>query len=342
MDECLFLKACRKQPAPRTPIWIMRQAGRYLPEYRRVRSKVSFLELCKTPELAAEVAVSAQEVLGVDAAILFADILLISEPLGFKLEFVEDKGPVISNPLRSASDLNRFKEVDVSKNLSYVLEAVQQTRSRLKPGIPLIGFAAAPFTLASYLIEGGSSKNHARTRELMRAEPEFWDSLMRRLVAATIPYLNAQAASGTQALQLFDSWVGIVLPEEFSKLVLPYIKLLIRGLTPGVPVIYFGTRTAPFFPWLKETGASVIGVDSLMPLDAAWNQLGDVAIQGNLDPKTLLTDAATVKNETEKILKLARGKPGHIFNLGHGILPDTPLESVHAMIDTVKNWKTTP
>ncbi|HET9869199.1 MAG TPA: uroporphyrinogen decarboxylase [bacterium] len=341
LADSLFLKACRREPVDRTPLWIMRQAGRYLPQYRSVRAKVSFLELCKTPELAAEVTVTAQETLGVDAAILFADILLIAEPLGFKLEFAPSGGPVIRNPFRSASDLKRLRPVDPSTDLAYVLQAVSLIRSQLQPGIPLIGFAGAPFTLASYLIEGGGSKDHARVKALLGDEAA-WSGLMDRLVTATTAYLTAQAAAGAQALQLFDSWVGILTPEQFQTRVLPYLKKLIAGLPAGVPVIYFGTQTAPLFPWIKETGATVVGVDWRMPLDEAWKRLEGLAVQGNLDPEVLLTDPATVRRETEKILTLAAGRPGHIFNLGHGILPHTPLENVRAMIETVKAHPTRP
>jgi uroporphyrinogen decarboxylase len=338
VQESLFLKACRKEPVERAPLWIMRQAGRYLPQYQAVRSKVSFLELCKTPELAAEVTVTAQEVLGVDAAILFADILLIAEPLGFKLEFAESGGPVIRNPFRSSSDLKRVKETDPSYDLAYVMRAVSLIRSRLKPDIPLIGFAGAPFTLASYLIEGGGSKDYVRVKAVLKDE-KTWNALMEKLVSATASYLNAQAASGAQALQLFDSWVGILNPGQFKTLVLPYLKELIARLPAGIPVIYFGTQTAPFFPFLKETGATVVGVDWRTPLDEAWKQLEGLAVQGNLNPEILLTDPATVRLETEKILKSVQGRPGHIFNLGHGILPKTPMENVRAMIEAVKAYK---
>jgi uroporphyrinogen decarboxylase len=336
--DSLFLKACRKESLTRPPLWIMRQAGRYLPEYRQIRAKVSFLELCKTPELAAEVTVAAQEILGVDAAILFADILLISEPLGFNLEFVEAGGPVIHNPFRSAADLKRLQEVDGAWDLSYVMNAVRQIRSHLKPDIPLIGFAGAPFTLASYLIEGGGSKDYFHTRAIL-SDIGVWDELMKKLVAATVSYLNAQVTAGAQALQLFDSWVGILTPDEYQRLVLPYLKQLIASLTPGVPVIYFGTQTEPFFPWIKDSGANVVGVDWRVDLDKAWKQLGNVAIQGNLNPEVLLTDPPTVRREAEKILRQANGRPGHIFNLGHGILPQTPMENVKTLIETVKTWK---
>ena len=246
-QESLFLKACRKESVTQTPLWIMRQAGRYLPSYREIRSKVSFLELCKTPELAAEVTVTAQETLGVDAAILFADILLIAEPLGFQLSFAESGGPVIHNPFRSGEDLKRLEKVEADYDLGYVMKAVHLIRSSLKPHIPLIGFAGAPFTLASYLIEGGGSKDYHNTRAVL-AEIKVWDELMKKLVEATVSYLNAQVMAGAQAVQLFDSWVGILAPEEFQRLVLPYLKLLIlhfSRLQPGIPVIYFGTQTAP-------------------------------------------------------------------------------------------------
>jgi uroporphyrinogen decarboxylase len=334
----LFLTACRREPTARPPLWIMRQAGRYLPEYREIRSKTSFLQLCKTPELASEVTVAAQEALGVDAAILFADILLIAEPLGFQLQFKETNGPVIPNPIRENADLKRLKKVNVEKDLDYVLEAVRKIRARLKPDIPLIGFAGAPFTLASYLIEGGGSKDYRHLKTFLAKNIASWDEFMSHLVTATLSYLNAQIASGAQAVQLFDSWVGVLSPQEFKQLVLPYLKLLIKGLNPGVPVIYFGTQTAPFFPYLKETGATVIGVDWRVDLDRAWKELGDVAIQGNLDPNVLLTTPDNVREKTIDILKKAGRKPGHIFNLGHGILPQTPMENVKTLIETVKKW----
>src|SRR5258708_3363176 len=309
-----------------------------MPQYRQIRSMVSFLDLCKNPDLAAEVTVHAQQELGVDAAILFADILLITEPMGFQLEFVESGGPVIRNPFRAGTDLKRLRDFDAEEELGYVMEAIHQIRARLKPDIPLIGFAGAPFTLASYVIEGGGSKDYFHTREVL-SDIVLWDELMKRLVASTISYLNAQIDAGAQAIQLFDSWVGILTPEEFQRLVLPYLKVLIKGLKPGVPIIYFGTQTEPFFPWLKDTGATVIGVDWHMDLDKAWKQLGKVAIQGNLDPSVLLTSPDKIKVEAESILRKAGGKPGHIFNLGHGILPQTPVDNVHALIQTIKEWK---
>jgi uroporphyrinogen decarboxylase len=338
LADSLFLKACRKERTERTPLWIMRQAGRYLPEYQAIRSTVSFLTLCKRPDLAAEVTVSAQEVLGVDAAILFADILLISEPLGFQLEFADHGGPVIADPFRGSEDLKRLKDVNGPKDLSYVMEAVRLIRKRLKPDIPLIGFAGAPFTLASYLIEGGGSKDYIHTRAVMRGDFAVWDELMRRLVTGTVSYLNGQIDAGAQAIQLFDSWVGILTPEEFKRFALPYIQEVIRGLKP-VPVIYFGTETHPFFPQLKSTGANVIGVDWRTDLMNAWQQLGDVAVQGNLDPQVLLTDPGTVRKKTLELLQKVNGRPGHILNLGHGILPNTPMENVRALIETVKGWK---
>ncbi len=338
LNDSLFLKACRKETVDRTPLWIMRQAGRYLPEYKAIRSTVSFLTLCKRPDLAAEVTVSAQEVLGVDAAILFADILLIAEPIGFHLEFADHGGPVISNPFREAKDLARLKEANV-KELGYVMDAVKIIRHRLKPNIPLIGFAGAPFTLASYLIEGGGSKDYVHTREIMEGDFGVWHDLMQVLVASTSAYLNAQVAAGAQALQLFDSWVGILTPAEYKQFVLPYVQKLIKSLPKNVPIIYFGTETAPFYPFLKETGADVIGVDWHTNIMDSWKLLGDVAVQGNLDPKILLTTPDQVREETAKILKAVHGRPGHIFNLGHGILPTTPMENVRAMIETVKEWK---
>ncbi len=340
LHDSLFLKACRKEPTSRTPIWIMRQAGRYLPEYQDLRSSVSFLELCKTPELACRATVSAQEVLGVDAAILFADILLITEPMGFQLEFSDKGGPKIHNPFRQAEDLKRLKDVDPKKDLDYVMEAVRLIRSKLQVDIPLIGFAGAPFTLASYMMEGGSSRDFMHTRSLLAEDPDCWDQLMEKVVAATTSYLNAQVEAGAQALQLFDSWVGILSPVEYKKFVLPHLKRLTAALNPSVPLIYFGVHTGPFLPFLRETGATVFGVDWNIPLDEAWKLLGDTAIQGNLDPNLLLTATPNeVSVKTEGILRRAKGRPGHIFNLGHGILPKTPMENVKTMIETVKNWK---
>ena len=338
LKDCLFLKACRKEPTERTPIWIMRQAGRYLPGYRQIRAMVSFLDLCKTPDLAAEVTVHAQETLGADAAILFADILLITEPMGFQLEF-NDSGPVIKNPFRSSADLDRIRPVDGASDLPYVMQAVRTIRGTLKPDIPLIGFAGAPFTLASYLMEGGGSRDYFHTRSLL-GDIKTWDALMNNLVVSTASYLNAQVVAGAQAVQIFDSWVGILTPEEFQRLVLPYLKNLIHALRPGVPVIYFGTQTEPFFPFIKQMGATVVGVDWRVDLDKAWKKLGDVAIQGNMNPEILLSDSNAIKVEAERILRLAGGKPGHIFNLGHGILPQTPVENALALIQTVKEWKT--
>ena len=341
LSESLFLKACRKEKTDRTPVWLMRQAGRYQESYRKIRAQVSFLELCKTPALAAEVTVNAVAETGVDAAILFADLLLIAEPLGFKLEFAKDEGPVLHNPFRSSEDLSRVRAVDAATDLGYVAEAMKLCRSSLPSGIPLIGFAGAPFTLASYLIEGGGSKNYVKTKRLMMTEPQVWDAFSAKLAESTSGYLSMQVEAGCQAIQLFDSWVGCLSPGLFEKGVYPHLKKLVADLKlkhPGIPVIYFGTQTAPYFHLLKDLGAEVVGADWRIELDEAWTQLGDLAIQGNLDPVALYAPLPQLKAQAGDVLLRAAGRPGHIFNLGHGILPDTPYDHVKALVEMVHEY----
>lgn len=333
-----FLKACRGEPTDYTPIWLMRQAGRYMEEYRRVRAKVSLLELCKTPELAAEVTITAVERLGVDAAIIFSDILLIVEPLGIRLEFKKNEGPVLYNPIRSRVDLGKLRELDI-ESLSFVFDAIRYTRAGLKPDIPLIGFAGAPFTLASYLIEGRSSRNFVHTKTLMYRDPEAWHTLMGLLSRGLIRYLNGQITAGAQALQLFDSWVGCLSPSDYREFVLPHTRTIIQGIRPGTPVIHFGTGTAALLELMQEAGGDVIGVDYRVELDQAWERLGQVSIQGNLDPCVLFANRKVLEKKTQKILEQAQGRPGHIFNLGHGILPTTPIDNVLALVDFVHNYQ---
>jgi uroporphyrinogen decarboxylase len=331
-----FLRACRREPAEVTPIWLMRQAGRYMAEYRAIRSQVSFLDLCKRPELATEVTVTAAERLGVDAAILFADILLILEPLGLDLEFAKGEGPVIHNPVRTAAHVDRVKFLADVSSLHYVMEAVRSIRAALPTAMPLIGFAGAPFTLACYAIEGGGSRHYEQAKAFMYADPGAWDALMDRLTAATVRYLNAQAAAGAQALQVFDSWVGTLSPRDYARFVQPHMARLFAGLDPAVPVIHFGTGTATLLELQRDAGGSVIGLDWRVELDQAWQRLGhDVAVQGNLDPVVLLSPIKEIETQTRHILAQAAGRPGHIFNLGHGILPQTPVENVRALIDIV-------
>lgn len=334
-----FLKACRRESSAYTPVWIMRQAGRYMKEFRDIRSRVSLLELCKTPSLACEVTVHAQEFLGVDAAIIFADILLPIDALGAGLDYVKGQGPVIARPLRSEADFNNLADIDAAESLSYVMEAIKQTRSALKPNIPLIGFASAPFTLASYLIEGGSSRNYEHTKTMMYSRPELWHKLMNKLVDLSIDYLNAQAKAGAQALQVFDSWVGSLSPHDYKTYVLPHSKRLIQGLEKGYPVIHFGTGTSTLLPFMKEAGADVIGLDWRVELAEAWHSLGDVAVQGNLDPCVVFAEKEFIKKQSEAILRSVAGRAGHIFNLGHGVLPSMEPDKVKYLVEVVQTFK---
>ena len=336
LHNSLFLKACRREPTAVTPIWLMRQAGRYMAEYRAIRAKVGFLELCENPALACEVTVTAAERLGVDAAILFADILLILRPMGFDLEFAKGEGPVIHNPVREAKDVDRVRILDDVTPLNYVFDAVRLIRAALKPDLPLIGFAGAPFTLACYAIEGGSSRHYETAKAFMYRDPGAWDALMSRLVDATIAYLNAQADAGAQVLQLFDSWVGNLSPDDYRRFVQPHMTRLFLGLKPGVPTIHFGTDTGSLLELQRDAGGDVIGLDWRVELDRAWDRLGSgVAVQGNLDPTVLFAPIDEMKRQVAAILRRAAGRPGHIFNLGHGILPHTPVDSVLALVDAV-------
>jgi uroporphyrinogen decarboxylase len=305
-------------------------------EYREVRAKTTFLELCKTPSLAAEVTVTAVERLGVDAAIIFADILLILEPMGVELEFAEGEGPVIHNPVRKAQDVERLREVEDANAVDFVYEAIRQTRQALKPDIPLIGFCGAPFTLASYLIEGGGSKNYVHTKRLMYDDAGAWHAMMSLIARALATYLNAQIEAGAQAVQLFDSWVGCLSPDDYREFVLPHTREVIRGVRAGVPVIHFGTGTAALLELMHEAGGDVLGLDWRVRLDDGWRRVGhDVAVMGNLDPVALFANQDLLRAQAKRILDQAGGRAGHIFNLGHGILPQTPVENVIALVDMV-------
>jgi uroporphyrinogen decarboxylase len=339
MSDAIFLQACRRERTPYTPVWLMRQAGRYMAEYRAIRERVPFLTLCKTPELAAQVTVQAVERLGVDAAIIFADILLIVEPMGVRLEFSQGDGPVIHRPVRSGADVDHLREVVPEESLSFVFESVRLARSGLSSKIPLIGFSGAPFTVASYLIEGGSSRNYVETKRLMYGDPGAWHALMERLVRAITAYVNGQIASGAQAIQLFDSWVGCLSPADYRTFLLPHMRALFAGITPGTPVIHFGVETAGLLELLAEAGGDVIGVDWRIDLDSAWRRIGfDRAVQGNLDPVVLFAPLEELRSQTERVLRSAAGRPGHIFNLGHGILPQTPVDHVIALVDMVHEF----
>lgn len=304
-------------------------------EYRAVRERTGFLELCKTPELATEVTVYAAERLGVDAAIIFADILLILEPMGIELEFAKGEGPVIHNPVRTADDVERVREVENLEPLDYVFEAIRQTRRALRPNLPLIGFCGAPFTLASYMIEGGGSKNYVHAKTLMYDDGGAWDALMELISRALALYLNAQIAAGAQAVQIFDSWVGCLSPEDYRRYVLPHTRALINAITPGTPVLHFGTGTATLLELMREAGGDVIGFDWRVDLAEAWRRVGDVAVMGNLDPVQLFAGQDFIRAQAGRILEKAGGRNGHIFNLGHGILPATPVANVVALVDAV-------
>jgi uroporphyrinogen decarboxylase len=331
-----FLAACRREKSSYTPIWLMRQAGRYMEEYRKLRAQHDFLDLCKKPDLAAEITITPVERLGVDAAILFADILLILEPMGVGLEYAKNGGPVIHRPVRSGKDVDGLKEFAPEKELSFVYEAVKKIARALGNKVPLIGFAGAPFTLASYLIEGGGSRNYIHTKKLFYTAPEAWHRLMARLSKDVAEYLNCQIAAGAQAVQLFDSWAGCLTPNDYEQFVLPHSKAVIDAITPGTPVIHFSTGTAGLLKQIRAAGGDVIGVDWRMNLDDAWASVGhDVALQGNLDPVALFASPKEIKARATDILSRAGGGPGHIFNLGHGVLPETPVENVIALVDAV-------
>ena len=331
-----FLAACRREHTPYTPVWLMRQAGRYMEEYRKLRAQFDFLELCKRPDLAAEITVTPVERLGVDAAILFADILLLLEPMGVGLEYSKGDGPVIPRPVRTAADVDALKEAAPEKNLSFVFDAVKKCRAALNNKVPLIGFSGAPFTLASYLIEGGGSRNYIHTKRLYYSEPGAWKNLMDRLAQAVAEYLNGQIAAGAEAVQLFDSWAGCLSPTDYETYVLPYTRAAIQAITPGVPVINFSTGTSGALRTIRAAGGDVIGLDWRVNLDEGWAAVGyDVAVQGNLDPVALFASPQEIRKRVADILRRAGQRPGHIFNLGHGILPETPVSHVIAMVEAV-------
>jgi uroporphyrinogen decarboxylase len=314
----------------------MRQAGRYMAEYRALRQRYSFLELCRNSDAATEVTLQPIERLGVDGAILFADILLIVEPLGVGLEFSRGEGPVIGRPVRSDADVQRLKPFDVADAVPFVFDTVRKVVRALGGRVPLIGFAGAPFTVASYVVEGGPSRDYLHTKRLMYEEPEAWHRLMELLAGLTAAYLNGQIDAGCELVQLFDSWVGILSPADYRAHVLPHVQGLIRALRPGVPVIHFGTGTAGLLPLMRQAGGDVIGVDWRVELDQAWSAVGhDVGIQGNLDPAVLFARPAFIRRRAQDILDRAGGRPGHIFNLGHGVHQHTPVDHVRALVDSV-------
>ncbi len=333
----LFVRAAKAQPTDRTPVWFMRQAGRYMPEYRAIRKQYSLIEICKKPEVAAQVTIEAAEILKVDAAIIFADLLLPLEVMGLPFHFAAGEGPKVGSPVRIRQDVAALR-TDCAADLGYVSEAVKLVSKHFGDKLPVIGFCGAPFTLASYMIEGGGSRNYVFTKKMMYSAPEVWSKLMGKLVSVTSEYSTEQVRAGADTIQVFDSWVGCLSVEDYRRYVLPHAADLVKRLQKaGVPVIYFGTDSATLLPSMKETGAEVIGLDWRIPLDAGWQSMGfKGSVQGNLDPVLLFANWKELKARAEDILRRAAGRRGHIFNLGHGILPETPVDNVKALCDFVR------
>ena len=337
-----FLQACRGEQTAYTPVWFMRQAGRYLPEYQKIRSKVSFLELCKTPELAAEVTLQPIDIFGFDAAILFSDILIPMEAMNLALEFHEGKGPLFAQPVRSQKAVDDLVVPVPEDQLAFVLETIRLLRATLQ--VPLIGFAGAPFTLATYLIEGGSSKVFLHTKKMIFQEPQLYHNLMAKITACTSAYLQAQAKAGAQALQLFDSWVGILAPCDYEEFALPYVRSIISDLraTTDVPIIYFANNGSTLTKLTTTVGADVLGFDWRLPLGEAIARVGRHAVQGNIDPLALFLPQKRLEERIRSMLVEAREARGYIFNLGHGILPETPPEQVRIAVDAVHRFSGKP
>ncbi|MDN5294185.1 MAG: uroporphyrinogen decarboxylase [Eubacteriales bacterium] len=332
-----FLRACRREEVDCTPVWLMRQAGRYMEEYMAIRRRYSFLEMCKIPEVACEVTLQPVEKLGVDAAILFADILLPVEGMGLKLEFAKDEGPVIHNPVRTEKDVENLRIIDPEEDTGYVMAAIALIRRELAGKVPLIGFSGAPFTLASYMIEGGGPRDYKNCKKMMWQAPDLWHRLMKKIAKVVLLYLKAQIKAGAQAVQMFDSWVGALSPEDYREYVLPYSRYVLEGLKEeGVPVIHFANNASSMLELVAEAGGDVIGVDWRIDLDKAWERIGyDRAIQGNLDPMALFAPPKVIREKVKRILERAGNRPGHIFNLGHGIHKETPVENVIALVEAV-------
>ena len=334
-----FVRACLRQPVDRTPVWFLRQAGRYMPEYQAVRRHHSLLEICKQPQLAAEVTITAAEKLDVDAAIIFADLLLPFECMGLDFEFQAGEGPVVHHPVRTADDIARLR-TDRASELGYVARAIEKVVAHFKDRLGIIGFCGAPFTLASYMIEGGGSRNYIHTKTLMYRQTDAWRRLLDKLVIVLSQYARQQVEAGADVIQVFDSWAGALSVEDYREFVLPATKVLIREIQSfGVPVIYFGVDTASLLPAMRETHADVLGLDWRTSLDAAWRQLDYACgVQGNLDPITLFAEPELIRNRVRHILDQAGGRPGHIFNLGHGIVPNTPVENVQHVVSFVREY----
>jgi len=333
-----FLKACRGEKVDYTPVWLMRQAGRYMKEYQEVRSKVDFLTLCKTPELAAKVTLQPIDILGVDAAILFSDILIAVEAMGMPLEFHDKKGPILADPVRTKAGVDKLIIPDTEDSMPFVLDTIKILRKKLK--VPLIGFSGAPWTLATYIIEGGSSKNFMHTKKMMYQNPGLFKALMEKITATVVEYLSAQINAGAQAVQLFDSWAGILAPYDYENVIFPYVKAAIKALKKfDVPVIYFVNDCAGLLKIVKKCGADVIGIDWRVDMAKAAKKLGKkYSIQGNLDPLVLFAPKEHIEDRVKDILFKAEPARGHIFNLGHGILPETPVENAIAMVEAVHKY----
>jgi uroporphyrinogen decarboxylase len=334
---CRFVRACLLQPVDITPVWFLRQAGRYMPEYQAVRKHHSLLEICKNPELAAEVTITAAEKLDVDAAIIFADLLLPLESMGLDFEFLAGEGPVIHHPVRTAADVDRLR-VDRVEDLGYVADALKKVVTHFHDRIGIIGFCGAPFTLASYMIEGGGSRNYVFTKSMMYRESSAWRALLEKLAAVLVEYAAQQVEAGADAIQIFDSWAGSLSPSDYRDFVLPVTTEVVRKVQAlGVPVVYFGVDTATLLPSMRETGADVIGLDWRVPLDEGWSAVGrTTAVQGNLDPILLFAEEDLLRERVRQVLEQAGGRPGHIFNLGHGIVPGTPVENVQRVVQYVR------
>ena len=334
-----FIRACLRKPVDRTPVWFLRQAGRYMPEYQAVRRHHSLLEICKQPKLAAEVTITAAEKLDVDAAIIFADLLLPFEPMGLDFEFAAGEGPIVHNPVRAAEDVARLR-TDRAGDLGYVAEAIAHVVAHFKGRLGVIGFCGAPYTLASYMIEGGGSRNYVHTKTLMYRQPDVWRRLLEKLVSVLRDYARQQVEAGADCIQVFDSWAGSLSVADYRDFVLPATKTLIRDIQAmGVPVIYFGVDTASLLPSMRETAADVLGLDWRTPIDTAWRTLDYAcAVQGNLDPITLFAEPDFIRRRVHQILDQAAHRPGHIFNLGHGIVPNTPVENVQHVVRFVREY----
>jgi uroporphyrinogen decarboxylase len=340
LDGSRFVRACLRKPVDRTPVWFLRQAGRYMQEYRDVRKHHTLVEICKMPELASEVTITAAEKLGVDAAIIFADLLLPLEPMGLDFEFQAGEGPVVHRPVRTIEDVRALR-TDRASELGYVARAIEKVAAHFRDRLGIIGFCGAPYTLASYMIEGGGSRNYIETKKMMYGSSLAWSSLLDKLVAVLTEYCSQQVQAGADVIQIFDSWVGSLSLSDYRSYAFEASKRLVRAVQAmGVPVIYFGVETAGLLEQMAQTGADVIGLDWRQPLDEGWRAVGrGHAVQGNLDPITLFAPPDVLEQRVKEILRAANGRPGHIFNLGHGIVPETPVENVQAVVRMVREFR---